>query len=103
MAALTLAGAFFGPYHNLAALACTKNYVTFDYIQHETQIDRDTLRFVLFDLKRSGLVLCKHVHGEMYKSALFETQSELKRLPWTKPPSAAQLHTAIRLARIAQP
>ena len=102
MALLTLAGAFLGPFHNLVALACAEKYRTFDYIQHQTQISRDTLRFVLHDLKRTGLVSTKVVHGEMYKSKTFRTESDITRIRWAVPPSKDQLRTACELAGVVQ-
>ena len=101
MSQLTLAGAFFGAFHNLAALACAERYATFDYIQHQTQVDVDTLRFVLHDLKTAGLVRVKKGHGEMYKIKHFTSKDEIKRLPWQIPPSEAQLALAFKLAGVA--
>jgi hypothetical protein len=101
MSQLTLAGAFFGSFHNLAALACAERYVSFDYIQHQTQVDVDTLRFVLHDLKTAGLVQVKKGHGEMYKTKHFTSKNEIKRLPWQNPPSKPQLALAYQLAGVA--
>ena len=103
MALLTLAGAFFGPFHNLASLACAEQFSSFDSIQEQTKIDRDTLRFVLCDLKRTGLVRTKWVHGEMYKAVIFSTIDDVKRLPWPSKPSDLQLSSACRLAGVAKP
>ena len=102
-AMLTLAGAFLGPFHNLAALACAENYRAFDYIQHQTQIDRDTLRFVLHDLKQTGLVSTKVAHGEMYKLKTLSSEADIRRLQWAAPPSEDQLRTACKLAGVVQP
>ena len=63
---LTVAGAVFGPLHNLVSL-CIDTWRSAEVISDMTRLPIETVWFVLFDLKRIGILEERVLNGDEYQ------------------------------------